>query len=236
MKVKYSKCMKINYLFYFDVSNLSEENYVKLIPLISDYRKNKIENCRNKNNKKLSLCSELLLRYAYRYLGVESKYLFDLNNYGKPYLNDCDLYFNISHCKDYVVCAISSDEIGCDIELISEPNMAIAERYFNTSEYNKIKQLENRKDIKDIFYRYWTLKESFIKNIGYGLSIPLNEFFIVIDESIGIIQNINNNTYYFEEINIDSRYKCSICKLNNNKTNVINVSEKDIIKTLLSYR
>ena len=38
--------------------------------------------------------------------------------YGKPYLASGDLFFNLSHCGDMVVCAVCDREVGVDIQRI----------------------------------------------------------------------------------------------------------------------
>ncbi len=43
------------------------------------------------------------------------------NHYGKPYLNGYpNYYFNISHSGEFVVCAISNNPVGIDIEQIKQ--------------------------------------------------------------------------------------------------------------------
>lgn len=217
-----------NYLYYFNINNLSEDNYKKCFDIVSDYRKDKINKYRNQTDKILSLCSELLIRNALNKLNICSNYNFSFNKHGKPYLEDTNIFFNISHCKDYVICSISENEIGCDIEYIKEPNYKISERYFSKEEYEDINSSNNQNIKIDKFYRYWALKESFIKNIGLGLSLPLNSFCINLD-SLSIKQDFDNNKYCFEEIDLDSNYKCSICKQNSENTKIIEVEEEELV-------
>lgn len=221
-----------NYLYYINIENLSDDDFKKGYCFVSEERKNKINKYRNIQDKKLSLCSELLLRYILNDFNIISKFEYYYNDNNKPYLKDLNYYFNISHCKDYVICAFSKDEIGCDIEKIREIDMNIVKKYFNSNEVSEILSLKDEKQKESVFFRYWTLKESFIKNIGKGLSYPLNEFSINIDKEINIIQSYNNDNYYFEEFFINSNYKCSICKHNNNKTKLIKVNIDDL-KTIL---
>ena len=213
--------MDNNCLYFININSVSNDNYDKFYSLVDEERRNRVDKYLNENDKKLSLCSGMLLKYALDKLGIK-EYELTYNEYGKPYLVGNRYYFNISHSKDYAMCVVSDDEIGCDIEYIRDFNMKIPQRYFSNEEYEDI--LIDSSRSKDKFYRYWTLKESFIKNVGLGLSLSLNSFRIILNNNIEIKQSINDNNYYFEEVNIDNNYKCSICKRNNKKIELIEVS------------
>ena len=211
--------MDNNRLYFININSVSNENYDKYYFLIDEDRRNRVDKYINENDRKLSICSGMLLKHALKNLNIED-YKLKYNEYGKPYLVGNNYYFNISHSKDYAICVIADDEIGCDIEYIRDFNIKIAQRYFNNEEYEDI-LIDNS---KDKFYRYWTLKESFIKNVGLGLSLSLNSFRIILNNNIEIKQSVNNSNYYFEEVNINNDYKCSICKKNNKKIELIEVS------------
>ena len=83
------------------------------------------------------------------------------NEYGKPYLKNNELYFNISHSKDYTVLVTSDKEIGVDIQYLT----------YNEKTRDRICTEEERKKVKtDLdFTKIWTKKEAYIKKIGIGL-------------------------------------------------------------------
>lgn len=106
---------------------------------------------------------------------------------GKPEIDD--IFFNISHSKDMVICAISGkSSVGCDIEFISQVKDGIIQRFFTQNERQYLNLFENGIKQKE-FFRLWTIKESYIKMTGYGMNMPLNSFDVVIDEFVKIYRN-----------------------------------------------
>lgn len=125
------------------------------------------------------------------------------NKYGKPYLSDNSLYFNISHSDNIVVCVLHESEIGIDIERQSNKiELTDFKQQMTDDEWMKIISSPNR---FLAFYKYWTEKEAVIKNIGKGLSIPLKSFVINNNST-----QIENQTIYTRQIFIDEDYLCSI--------------------------
>ena len=95
------------------------------------------------------------------------------NENGKPYFANGP-YFNISHSGRYVLMAVSTAEIGVDIEEIKNKDMSSLVRIFNEAEAKMIKEHSD-------FYYLWCAKESLIKCMGLSVgkvreipSLPLN--------------------------------------------------------------
>ena len=95
------------------------------------------------------------------------------NENGKPYFANGP-YFNISHSGKYVLMAVSTAEIGVDIEEIKNKDMSSLVRIFNEAEAKMIKEHSD-------FYYLWCAKESLIKCMGLTVgkvreipSLPLN--------------------------------------------------------------
>ena len=105
---------------------------------------------------------------------------FKTNANGKPYLLGRNkIHFNISHSGKWAVCAFGEKPAGIDIEEISTVNLEIARRFFSAEECFDL--FSKKADERLLFfYELWTLKESFIKAAGKGLSIPLSSFTIKI--------------------------------------------------------
>ena len=151
------------------------------------------------------------------------------NKYGKPYIYDNPIFFNISHSGNWVVCAFSSSEIGVDIEKIKEMKLSIAKSFFSGYEYATLLNMNDAQQL-DYFYTIWTLKESYIKWLGTGLSTPLNSFSFDLNNKNVLLshnENIQNNLC-FKQYSI-SEYKLSVCSENKNFPERVNeISIKDI--------
>jgi 4'-phosphopantetheinyl transferase len=100
-----------------------------------------------------------------------------------PAIGRAKLQFNLSHTRGFVACAITIDsEIGIDVEALNRRDVTvdIAERFLSPSEVIILRSMaEERKH--DTFFRFWTLKEAFIKATGEGLSRPLDSFSFALD-------------------------------------------------------
>ena len=148
---------------------------------------------------------------------------FVTNKYGKPMLsNESELHFNISHSGSWVSCALHYSPIGIDIEQLLTIDIHFCKRFFTTEEYNALIN-ESEKEREKYFYKLWTLKESYIKAEGKGLSIPLNSFNISIEKG-GIYATANNDisNYKFKQFYLDESHVCAVCAENLNEFNRTN--------------
>jgi 4'-phosphopantetheinyl transferase len=105
---------------------------------------------------------------AYTKLDVKN-ILFNYHSNKKPYLaSHPELCFNISHSEDFAVIAISKNEVGIDIEYISE-NFDFTNLLSDIFTRNEILAIENADDKNHAFYNSWTRKEAFVKALGKGI-------------------------------------------------------------------
>ena len=120
-------------------------------------------------------------------------------------------FFNISHSGDYVVCSVSDREIGIDIEKRAKARMEVAGRFFHEEEMAILKTLEGDKQ-DQLFFNYWSVKESFLKYIGTGLTRPLNSFVVrFAGENISLYEGVNKLPLCVNACPIDSGYACYVC-------------------------
>lgn len=180
--------------------DLSE--YLYLLNFISEDKKKRILKFKNYNDRERSLLADLLVRYAViQNANIENSHLhFYQNNYGKPFLKFPNINFNASHSGHWIACAISDYEVGIDVEEISYIDADITKHFFTETENQYLLNLEGR-FFQESFYKLWTLKESYIKFKGKGLSIPLNSFSIHINkENIFVSEDgLKLNCRFFQQ-------------------------------------
>jgi 4'-phosphopantetheinyl transferase len=102
---------------------------------------------------------------------------------GKPELQPLSgLRFNVSHSGLIALYAVTLDcEVGLDVEQIRDlpDHDAIAARFFAPKETAELRSLDPR-DRVAAFFRCWTRKEAYIKAVGDGLAIPLDQFQVTL--------------------------------------------------------
>jgi 4'-phosphopantetheinyl transferase len=112
-----------------------------------------------------------------RYLGIKPSQLeFNYQQRGKPVLADrfvdSGLAFNLSHSQGLGLCAVScTRQIGVDLEYIRPMSdlEALAKRFFLPREYEMLRS-QSPNQQQEVFFRYWTCKEAYLKATGDGLS------------------------------------------------------------------
>ncbi len=97
-------------------------------------------------------------------------------SHGKPCFPDFPhVHFNISHCPGMIACIIDDAPAGVDVEAIRAFSPRLVPRVLTPSEQKLLAvRAANAEEEKAFFFRLWTLKESWVKQTGSGLSVPLN--------------------------------------------------------------
>lgn len=121
-----------------------------------------------------------------RYLATTPEQLqFQVTKYGKPWLEGTsDLRFNVSHSEGLALLAfVRGREIGVDVERIRpQPDAReLAERFFSVREREGLRAFSGR-ELQAAFFRCWSRKEAYIKARGEGLSLPLAQFDVSVEQ------------------------------------------------------
>ena len=99
---------------------------------------------------------------------------------GKPSLQGGhNIPFNLSHSEDVVLYAVASGDVavGIDVEHISNDidTEDIARLFFSQPEVTALERLDPPQR-RTGFYAIWTAKEAYVKAVGDGLVMPLQDF------------------------------------------------------------
>jgi 4'-phosphopantetheinyl transferase len=134
-----------------------------------------------------------------RYLALAPAQLeFTRNAYGKPQLHLPTatplpvVQFNLSHTQGLLALAVTVDDaIGVDVESVTRKvsMLALAERFFAASEVAMLQQCAPA-ELRERFFRLWTLKEAYVKACGLGLQMGLDTFAFSFgtDDVVSLIQ------------------------------------------------
>jgi len=98
---------------------------------------------------------------------------FSYTDKGKPYFTNSDIYFNVWHSHEIAFYGINKEkEIGVDVEYYLrniDDLEGLAKRFFREVEYKKIANVLDKDEKQKLFFKYWTLKEAYLKATGEGV-------------------------------------------------------------------
>lgn len=138
---------------------------------ISEERRKRAEAFVKVDDAYRCLLAELLLKNSLREEvgGVAAALQIEKGEYGKPCIAERpNIHFNLSHSGNMVVCVIDQCPVGVDVEKIRAIDMGVAESCFTEKERMLLQG--DDQELLSRFYQLWTLKESYLKALGTGLS------------------------------------------------------------------
>ncbi|MFZ4767462.1 MAG: 4'-phosphopantetheinyl transferase family protein, partial [Roseimicrobium sp.] len=118
-----------------------------------------------------------------RYLGKESGELsLGVDAHGKPILlSDSahphpDLFFNVSHSHELILCAVGLAPVGVDTEWDRPLDQlsSLSRLVLSAAELSELERCPSSQRGRE-FLRYWTRKEAYAKGVGLGLGMALTE-------------------------------------------------------------
>lgn len=186
-----------------DVRPLLEEGcYQRYWQQLPDFRKEKAQKYRFMEGRALSVGAWVLWQRA-------------REEYGLPE----DAPFNLSHSGYYVLCAAQAQgdgqaQVGCDVQRMDSYREGVAERFFCPEEYRHIQSQEGADAREELFFRYWVLKESFIKATRKGMAMELDSFRFYMGEGHPALEKCpkpyKKEDYFFREFGLQS-YRAAVC-------------------------
>lgn len=138
------------------------------LPLLSEQRREQCLKFRHELGRKTCAAAYLLLCEGLRKeYGIEEKPVFTYGEHGKPVIvGRPDIHFNLSHCREAALCAVSTQPIGVDVESIRPYKESLARYTMNDEELAAIAASDNP---ARMFIRFWTMKEAVLKLTGDGI-------------------------------------------------------------------
>lgn len=118
---------------------------------------------------------------------------FATNPHGRPHIANAEadgtgLTFNVSHSDGLIVLGVARGmRLGVDTEFVSGRTsvLDIAPGFFAPEEVADLQALPGDLQVQR-FFEYWTLKESYIKARGEGMSIALDQFGFTLSGERGV--------------------------------------------------
>lgn len=196
---------------------LAEEDYKAmkdgLLAILPESSRRKIHAFYRTSDAQRSLFGELLIRrlICEKLLIRNNGLTIDFEEKGKPYIQDYPIHFNMSHSGVWIVAAVASAPVGIDIEQMKRNRLDVARRFFTESEYRSLMD-RPEPDRTEYFYTLWTLKESYLKAVGRGLTLSLNSFAVIWEEGEYFI-DINGTfaSMHLRIIPLENGYKLAVC-------------------------
>jgi 4'-phosphopantetheinyl transferase len=154
--------------------------------LLSDDERQRHERFIFARDRQLFLTAHALVRRVLsRYEPVApGDWRFAPNQHGRPEIvgRASALRFNLSHTHGLAVCAVARVEVGVDVERHRDAPLDVAQRFFAPVELAALNALPPAQQSRR-FFDYWTLKESYLKARGIGMTVPLAKFWFLVDDA-----------------------------------------------------
>jgi 4'-phosphopantetheinyl transferase len=167
------------------LEDVGEGDWPALAAVLDESERARAARFHFERDRRAYIAAHALLRHQLgAFAGREpAAWRFAAGEHGKPHLIDPpagrDLRFNITHTHGRVAAALAEGiTVGVDVEALDRArlNLDVADRFFAPVEVAGIHAQPDEAAKAERFLVLWTLKESFIKAIGKGLSQPLNSF------------------------------------------------------------
>lgn len=212
-------------LYMTDTAFLEDaEAYRRLYLQADERRREQTARYRLDRDKRLSVGVNALLRYALRREGIAETPPVSYGTHGKPYFPDRpDLHFNLSHSGDMALCVLSGAPCGCDIQRTEDAEPRVADRFFAPEEKQRLAEAPEEMK-KTVFCCLWTLKESYLKATGKGLSRPLNSFAVLPGETQAEALYGTEDGWRLYTYDPGNGYRCACCVADRGRPELIRVA------------
>ena len=186
----------MQYLIFDDMKQCTEQEVARLLPLVSEQRRQQALGYKHLFGQFCCLKSyEMLMQILNPNLYTLhfTPYTFLYNEYGQPRIEGGPC-FSISHCQHGIAVAIGEKPIGIDIEHIRTAKPELVARTMNEKEQAEI-WAATSPDIA--FTCLWTKKEAVLKMQGTGItSMDGIKNTLVSTEHVDLLTKVNIDKQY----------------------------------------
>ena len=157
--------------------NVLPEACIELLP---PWRRERTEKLRNENARQESLAVGILWMKAMEEWGVESLASVAVLPAGKPVLSSGEgPFFSLSHSGRYVLCVVSDNAVGGDVQQMRKVNLSISRRLHPLEQQWLAERDEETKT--EEFFRLWARKEAWVKAESGERMLSLSEADVIHD-------------------------------------------------------
>lgn len=228
--------------YYMDVTQFEDKDlFQEKLESLSPYRQQKILQLKQEADRRRSLGAGLVLDHALRIYGNglrERDMEYVLGEWGKPSLREYpEIHFSLSHSGAYAMCSIGGSPVGNDVERVRTGRLKVAERFFtaqelaflysgqdesvkksrpNNSGYGSRNACEEEEEIVQRMFRIWTMKESFLKVTGRGMTLSLKDFSVIVEkegDKVLVEHCFDAAAYHMKEYADIPGYRAAVCYL-----------------------
>lgn len=182
------------------LSELKESDYRSWFLEADSERQAAVLKMKTSLAQKQSLCADHLARKMLAGDISPSELQFRRSPCGKPEAVNTSLHFNLSHSGNFVLCAVSENEIGADIEFLRPVSPKLPARICTEAEKEYVGNDEQ------LFLQVWTVKEALAKFYGKGLRLDMRKLQVVHDGAL-CVSGLKLYTELTEEYALSIIYK-----------------------------
>lgn len=199
-------------VYTFKISSCLFVDIQKYKKYVSKTKLKRINSYKNYSDFVASFMADVLLLYAISSFSKSNLFNEKIyyGKYGKPFVKIDNLYFSISHSGDYIVCIVSKEKIGVDIQKkLSLDSFFLT--YLDEKETEKYTNLKNDSLRNELLVKHWVLRESYLKYTGKGLFGNLKELHFEIFNRFPVLYSKDNSHYFWVDNFFDLDYILGIC-------------------------
>lgn len=185
--------------------------------LLPPWRQERTARLKHPAARQESLAAGLLLGWVMARWGISPDEPVMILPAGKPvFSRRDDVFFSLSHSGRYVLCAISHERVGVDVQHMRPVNPSMARR-FHPAEQQWLSG-RAKGEWEDAFYRLWTRKEAWVKAVSEREMLSLSQT-DVIRPLTGL---------WFRDQLLPGGYRASVCVRTEEPGGIIFVTANEI--------